>query len=61
MKQIAASELLQTPAITASAAATASQAALSVAPPEPTAGGNYVRDPITGALSVNPAFQETQE
>jgi hypothetical protein len=28
---------------------------------EPISGGNYVRDPITGALRANPAFEETQE
>lgn len=28
---------------------------------EPRAGGNYLRDPVTGALTPNPAFQETQE
>ena len=24
--------------------------------PDPHAGGNYLRDPVTGALSLNPAF-----
>lgn len=37
----------------------AAPAAAVSAPPapvleEPTAGGNYVRDPVTGALSLNP-------
>ena len=25
--------------------------------PDPHAGGNYLRDPVTGALSLNPAFE----
>ena len=28
---------------------------------EPRAGGNYLRDPVTGALSPNPAFEIPQE
>lgn len=31
--------------------------------PEPKAGGNYLRDPVTGALSLNPdhPVSDTQE
>ncbi len=29
--------------------------------PEPKAGGNYLRDPVTGALSLNPAHEIPQE
>lgn len=29
--------------------------------PEPREGGNYVRDPVTGELSINPAFANLQE
>lgn len=32
-----------------------------LAPPDPVAGGNYLRDPVTGALSVNPSFEIPQE
>ena len=28
---------------------------------EPRAGGNYLRDAVTGALSLNPAFEIPQE
>lgn len=29
--------------------------------PEPKAGGNYLRDPVTGALSLNPDHEIAQE
>lgn len=29
--------------------------------PEPKAGGNYLRDPVTGALSLNPDHEIPQE
>lgn len=29
--------------------------------PEPKAGGNYLRDPLTGALSLNPEHETPQE
>lgn len=29
--------------------------------PEPSAGGNYLRDPVTGALTLNPAHEIPQE
>lgn len=32
-----------------------------LAPPDPAAGGNYLRDPVTGVLSVNPIFETPQE
>lgn len=29
--------------------------------PEPKAGGNYLRDPVTGALTLNPDHEVPQE
>lgn len=29
--------------------------------PEPRAGGNYLRDPVTGALTSNPNHESPQE
>ena len=29
--------------------------------PEPKAGGNYLRDPVTGVLSLNPDHEISQE
>lgn len=42
----------------AQATATAAPAAetTATAPADPVAGGNYLRDPVTGALSRNPAY-----
>ena len=39
----------------------AAKPALLNALPEPRAGGNYLRDPLTGALPLNPEFEIPQE